>query len=117
MIETGTVDITTTGRKTGQVRRIEIYISNLDGEFYISGKPGQRGWYANLLSDPALTIHLKNTTGVAIDAQAEPITAADAKRSVLRRIMIESYDMDPEKADADLDRWVEASPLVQVQPV
>ena len=34
-----TIDITTTGRKTGQPRRIEIWFHNLDGDLYITGLP------------------------------------------------------------------------------
>ncbi len=39
------IDITTTGRRTGEARRIEIYIHNLDGQLVISGMPsrGRRG--------------------------------------------------------------------------
>jgi hypothetical protein len=34
-----TIDITTTGRKTGQPRRIEIWFHNLDGDLYRTGLP------------------------------------------------------------------------------
>ena len=33
------IDITTTGRKTGAPRRIEIVFHNIDGRIYISGIP------------------------------------------------------------------------------
>ena len=33
------IDITTTGRRTGEARRIEIAIHNIDGRLYISGMP------------------------------------------------------------------------------
>jgi hypothetical protein len=38
-----TIDITTTGRRSGQPRRIEIWFHNLGGRIYISGLPGSRG--------------------------------------------------------------------------
>ena len=44
------IDITTTGRKTGRPRRKEIWFHNIDGHLYITGTPGRRDWYANLLS-------------------------------------------------------------------
>ena len=33
------IDITTTGRKSGRPRRIEIVFHNIDGRIYISGTP------------------------------------------------------------------------------
>ena len=54
------IDITTTGRKTGRPRRIEIRFHNIDGHLYITGTPGRpRDWYANLLAHPEFTFHLK----------------------------------------------------------
>jgi hypothetical protein len=47
-----TVDITTIGRRSGQPRRIAIWFHNLDGRIYISGLPGRRGWYANVVAHP-----------------------------------------------------------------
>jgi F420H(2)-dependent quinone reductase len=42
------IDITTTGRKTGEPRRIEIWFHRLDGRYFITGAPGRpRDWYAN----------------------------------------------------------------------
>ena len=35
------IDITTTGRKSGQPRRIEIWFHNLDGALYLTGLPGR----------------------------------------------------------------------------
>ena len=44
------IDITTTGRKTGQLRRIEIWVHNVEGRLFITGTPGRRHWFANLVS-------------------------------------------------------------------
>src|SRR2546430_2450073 len=56
-----TVAITTTGRTTGQPRRIEIVFHRIDGRIWISGMPSprRRSWLANLADDPRLTLHLK----------------------------------------------------------
>ncbi|MGI8534765.1 MAG: nitroreductase/quinone reductase family protein, partial [Candidatus Limnocylindrales bacterium] len=56
----GLVDITTTGRKSGQPHRIEIVFFDIGGRKIISGMPGKRGWYANLAADRTLTLHLKS---------------------------------------------------------
>ena len=56
------IDITTTGRKTGRPRRIEIVFHNIDGRLIITGSPRadrKRAWLLNLEADPHLTFHLK----------------------------------------------------------
>ena len=47
-----TIDITTTGRKTGQPRRTEIWFHNIDGRLYVTCTPGNRDWYANFVANP-----------------------------------------------------------------
>lgn len=60
------VDITTTGRLSGTKRRKEIWFHNLDGKIYITGIPGRRDWYANLLVNPDFTFHLKRMPNPAV---------------------------------------------------
>ena len=55
------VDITTTGRKSGQQRRIEIWCHVVDGAVYLSSMPGKRSWHANLLATPDFTFHVKES--------------------------------------------------------
>ena len=41
----GVIDITTTGRHSGQPRRLEIVLHSIGGRWFISGKPGwPRSW-------------------------------------------------------------------------
>ena len=53
-----TVEITTTGRRTGRPRRIETWRYRADGRYWLTGSPGSRDWYANLLANPDFTLHL-----------------------------------------------------------
>jgi hypothetical protein len=73
-----TIDITTTGRNSGQSRRIEIWFHNVDGAIYITGTPGTRDWYANLVTDPSFFFHLKESTQADLAARATPITVEDS---------------------------------------
>jgi hypothetical protein len=50
-----TIDIPTTGRKTGQPHRTEIWFHTVEGRLYIMGTPGRRDWYANLRAHPEFT--------------------------------------------------------------
>src|SRR5262245_9240379 len=82
-----TIDITTTGRKTGQLRRIETWFHNLDGRIYLTGTPGKRDWYANLLTHPEFTFHLKQDVVADLMARAQPIDDQSARRAILTRIL------------------------------
>lgn len=46
------INITTAGAKTGNLHRIEIAFHNFDGALYITGLPGKRDWYANMVTHP-----------------------------------------------------------------
>ena len=63
-----TIDITTTGRNSGQPRRIEIWRYRYDGRTFLSGSPGTRDWYANLLANPEFTFHLKRSAQADLPA-------------------------------------------------
>ncbi|HEU5013814.1 MAG TPA: nitroreductase/quinone reductase family protein [Roseiflexaceae bacterium] len=108
-LETGrTIDITTIGRESGQPRRIEIWFHTIDGHMYITGTPGRRDWYANMLANPAFTFHLKEGVTADLPAHARPITDPAEKRAVLQRILTNL------ERTSDLDKWVADSPLVEV---
>jgi hypothetical protein len=74
------IDITTRGRTSGQDRRIEIWYHRIDGRFYITGTPGARGWYANLLEQPEFTFHLKESAHADLAAHATPVLGAEKHR-------------------------------------
>ncbi len=103
------IDITTTGRKTGKPHRIEIAFHNFDGVLYISGRPGPRDWYANLVANPRFTFHLKQSTHADLPATAIPITDEAARRKVLSRVVARWRRED------QLEAFVQGSPLVEVQ--
>jgi deazaflavin-dependent oxidoreductase (nitroreductase family) len=104
-----TIDITTTGRTSGQPRRIEIWFHNLDGRLYISGSPGTRDWYANLRAHPEFTFHLKRSIKADLPARATPITDPAQRRVIMARITGKPPD------DPEVDQWVAESPLVEVE--
>jgi len=110
----GVVDITTTGRQTGQKRRIEIFIHQLDGDYFITGRPGhKRDWLANLIANPEFTLHLKRTAKADLPAVATAITDPGERATILFRILTESWNTDHNQARGDLDRWVTGAPLIR----
>ncbi len=105
-----TIDITTTGRRSGRPRRVEIWFHRSEGRYIITGTPGTRDWYANLLANPRFTFHLKESVKANLSATAVPITDADEKR---RLILGASRIWSRPRADT-IDDWVLGSPLVEV---
>ena len=103
------IDITTIGRKTGQPRRIEIWFHNVDGRLFITGLPGHRDWYANLVANPNFTFHLKDSVQADLPARAVPITEEKQRRAVMAAITRKL------SGEHDLEDWVARSPLVEVQ--
>jgi len=110
----GVIDITTVGAKTGANRRIEIVFHQFDGQYYITGKPGyKRDWLANLIANPQFTVHLKHGVTADVPAEAHEITDGDQRATLLYRILTESWDNEPAKAEHILPRWVDEAPLVE----
>ena len=105
----GMVDITTVGRKTGKPHKIEIAFHNFDGVLYITGSPGRRDWYANLVANPQFTFHLKQSTQADIPATATPITDEATRRQVLSKVVVKW------NKQAELEAFMQSSPLVKVQ--
>ncbi len=104
-----TIDITTTGRKTGTARRKESWFHNVEGRLFITGLPGTRGWYANLLAEPRLTFHLKESVRVDLPAEARPVLDVEERRSIIHEITGRLGRA------GDIEAWVERSPLVEVR--
>ena len=56
-----TIDITTTGRKTGQPRRTEIWFHNVEGRLYITGTQDAAIGMPTCWRIPEFTFHLKQS--------------------------------------------------------
>ncbi len=104
----GVVDITTTGRRSGKPRRIEIVFFNIDGRLYISGMPGRRAWMANLHADPHLTLHLKRRVKADLPATARIVSDEAERRPLIERIT-EAWGRQHQ-----LEAFVARAPLIEV---
>jgi deazaflavin-dependent oxidoreductase (nitroreductase family) len=77
------IDLTTTGRRTGQPRRIEIFLHHDDGRLYITGMPRAdrtRDWIHNVAADPHVVVHLKQSVVADVPATARVVTDLDERR-------------------------------------
>jgi deazaflavin-dependent oxidoreductase (nitroreductase family) len=104
------IDITTTGRRTGEPRRIELVFHNFGGRIFISGSPRAghtRAWIRNLSDDPHLTFHLKGSVAADLPATARVITDEAERRAVFT-------DIVKVWTGQDLETMVRDSPLIEV---
>lgn len=102
-----TIDITSTGRRSGAAHRIELVFHNFGGRVFISGMPGPRSWYANLVSNPRFTFHLKGPVRADLPATARPITD-EAERREIFALIAQVW------RGQSVERMVSSSPLVEV---
>jgi deazaflavin-dependent oxidoreductase (nitroreductase family) len=104
-----TVDITTTGRKSGAPRRLEIWLLEVDGRYFITGTPGPRSWLANLRADPTLTVHLKQRVPADLAARARLVSDEATRRRVLVHATASWY-----RSQVPLDTLVADAPMVEL---
>jgi deazaflavin-dependent oxidoreductase (nitroreductase family) len=60
LARTRTVDLVTTGRRSGQPQTVEIWWFHFEDRFIITGTPGRRDWYANVLAHPRVVIQTRH---------------------------------------------------------
>ena len=104
------IDVTTTGDRSGQPRRIEIVFHNFGGRLYISGMPSaarSRAWLLNLAADPNFTFHLKGEVQADLPATARVIVDEAERRAVFAEVVKVWEGQDIET----MTKW---SPLVEV---
>jgi deazaflavin-dependent oxidoreductase (nitroreductase family) len=107
----GLIDITTTGRRTGRPRRLEIVFHAIDGHLVISGMPRadrKRAWLLNLEADPRITIHLKGTLEADLPGTARIITDPTERRAIAQWIVANAWPRQ------DIEAMTAYSPMIEV---
>jgi hypothetical protein len=114
-----TIDIITTGAKTGLPRKTEIWFMNIGGRIIICGTPdatgengprSRRDWLANLKANPEFLFCLKESLSVELRARAVVITDPADRRRIMSAPETKWY-RDQVDSVEDL---VENSPIVEV---
>ena len=105
---TRTIELTTIGRRSGKPSRIEIWWFYFEDGFIITGTPGSRDWLANVRSDPAVIVHANDAS--------YPGRATVVGDRALRRRFFESSSAEVRwyGSQADLDRLIEAAPMIEI---
>lgn len=113
-----TVDITTTGARTGQPRRIEIFFYRALGRWFLSSTPARRSWYANLQVNPAFTFHLEHGVRADLAATAVPVPDPEERRRIFAEIVDDlNQPSNPGRIaqPTRLEDWVAGSPLMEIR--
>lgn len=80
------IDLTTIGRRSGQRRRIEIFLHDKDGRLFVTGMPRAdrtRDWIHNIRADPGVVVHLKKQLVADLPATAREVTDPDERRPLI----------------------------------
>ena len=113
-----TVDIVTTGRRSGEPRTTEIWITPIGSRVFICGTPNAsrdgvvrapRDWLANLTGHAALVVRLKTSISAELSADAAPITDPDERRRILTHPSTQYY-----RDAVSLDAAMAHSPIVEL---
>ena len=111
-----TIDITTTGRRSGVPRRVEVWFHRVDGHWYLTGMPVPRSWYANLRANPRFIVHLKHGVRADLSATAVPVDEP-ARRRVITAVLglQDQAGLETRVTQRqNLDAWLAHSPLVEI---
>ena len=119
LVNDRTIDIITTGAKTGLPRKLEIWFTNVGGRIIICGTPGSRGeqgartprdWLANLKANPEFLFCLKESLQVELPARAVVIEDPTDRRQIMSAPETQWYR---DQVDS-VDELVAGSPIVEV---
>ena len=102
-----TIELTTTGRQTGQPRRMEIWWFYIGGRFFITGPPGTRDWFANVNSNPDVIIHVG---GRNLPASAYPVKDLET-----RSMVFDSKETRWYASTAQRQRLIDDGPMVEIK--
>ncbi|HWS33684.1 MAG TPA: nitroreductase/quinone reductase family protein [Actinoplanes sp.] len=100
-----TVEITTVGRRSGRPRRIETWRYRAAGRFWLTGSPGRRDWFANLVATPEFILHLDGTD---LPVRARVVTDPGERVQIFQEIVPHLNWV------GSLESWIEGSPLAEI---
>ena len=102
------IDLTTTGRRTGRQRRIEIFLHDKGGLLFVTGMPRAdrtRDCIHNIRTDPRVVVHLKHRVVADLPATARVVTDTDERRPLIEAAA-ERWRR------TDVENMLEHSPLI-----
>jgi deazaflavin-dependent oxidoreductase (nitroreductase family) len=106
LARTRTVDLVTIGRKSGQAQRVEIWWFYFEDRFIITGTPGRRDWYANVLANPRVVIETRHGDF--------PATASTISDEQFRQRFFTDSASRWYSTQAELESLVNTAPMIEL---
>lgn len=106
LARTRTVDLVTTGRRSGQPQRVEIWWFQFEDRFIITGTPGRRDWYANILANPRVVIETRHGD--------YPATASTISDPQFRHRFFSNGATRWYSTQAELQALVDTAPMIEL---
>lgn len=102
--------LTTTGRRSGDPHRIEIWFALHDGTIYLlSGGRDPSDWVRNVIAVPHVSVELGDEVRSGTARLVTPDTDED---QLVRRLLVEKY----RSSEDDLASWGRTSLAVAIDP-
>jgi len=114
-----TIDIITTGARSGLPRTTEIWFTNIGGRIIITGTPGaggergsrkRRDWLANLKANPDFIFRFKESIDAELTARAVEIEDPADRRAIMSAPETKWYRDN----GGPIEELVAGSPIVEV---
>lgn len=115
-----TIDIVSTGARTGRQRVTEIWFMNIDGQIYICGTPASDGsdggrrprdWMANVAANPEFEFCFKESIQICLPAVAEAVADRDERTKVMTAPETQWYRDQGISTEALIDN----APMIRVR--
>jgi deazaflavin-dependent oxidoreductase (nitroreductase family) len=108
--DTGTFELTTLGRRSGQPRTVEIWFVRSGGVVHVTGTPGSRHWLANVRAHPGVSVRWR---GHEVEAVAEEVSDPREREEVVRT----AWRLQPWYASQpySVADWVDRAPVVRLR--
>ena len=114
-----TVEITTTGARSGLPRRIEIWFYRVDETYYLTRMHGPApDWSRNLEANPQFLFHLKHGVQATLKATAHAVTDPVERQRVFTAIVADlNQPSNPGRISqpTSVRSWEEGSVLVKIE--
>ena len=102
--------LTTTGRRSGDPHRIEIWFASHDGTIYLlSGGRDRSDWVRNAIASPQVSVEVGDELRTGTARLVTPDTDEDR---LARRLLVEKY----RSSGDDLASWGRTSLAVAIDP-
>lgn len=101
------VELGTIGARSGRPATVPIWGWVVSGRFIITGTPGRRDWFANIRSDPRVSV---GVAGRVLSGTARVVDDPDFRKQVFTAPQTGWY-----RTQCSLEELVAAAPMIEIE--